>query len=73
MSLIKVEIIDYNASYSYAPPTVDGVINTEEIVYAKPTTTPRRVGQFLFVKLRDGSSVTIVGTQATLFPARVDK
>lgn len=58
--LIKVKMLDYNLPYSYAPPTVDAIVNTEEIVSAK-ITEARGEGPHLFVRFRDGSSMTIQG------------
>lgn len=32
MPLIKVPIVDYNASYAYAPPAFEGLLSTETII-----------------------------------------
>jgi hypothetical protein len=59
--LIRVKMLDYHGAYAYAPPQVDAVINTDDVTSARPTEA-RGIGPFLAVNMRDGSSVTIVGT-----------
>lgn len=70
MALIKVEIVDYNASYSYAQPTVDGVINTDEILLARLVEF-RGEGssvecQRLHIRFKDGSEITVLGIPSIL-------
>jgi hypothetical protein len=61
MPLKRVQMLDYHANYAYAPPAVDAVVNTEEIVSARPTDA-RGSGPFVAIKFRDGTSMTIVRT-----------
>jgi hypothetical protein len=67
MPLIKVKKLDYSARFAYAPPVVDAVINTEEVVSAAAV-EERGTGPFLQVCFRDGSTMTIKGTADTLVP-----
>jgi hypothetical protein len=58
--LKKVEMLDYDAPTAYSPPAVTAVINTDEIVSVKPTDA-RGVGPFVFIKFKDGTSMTVRG------------
>lgn len=67
--LIKVRKQDWSGNFSYAPPLVDAVINTDEVVEAYPTES-RGAGPFVKVKFKDGSTITIQGNvdQLLLLP-----
>ncbi len=65
--LKKVYVLDYSANYAYAPPKVEALINTDEIVSATPTDA-RGSGPFMLVRFRDGSNLTVVGTVDALLP-----
>jgi hypothetical protein len=65
MSLKKVEILDYSASYSYSPPVKDSVVNTEQIVSAVPCES-RYCGKTMQVNFVDGSHLTVVGSPEDL-------
>ncbi len=59
--LKKVKKLDYGSDYAYAPPQVDAVVNTTEIVTAWPVEA-RGSGPFVAVKLTTGETITCVGT-----------
>lgn len=59
--LIKVKRQDWYATFAYAPPLVDAVINTDEVVSAVACES-RGEGPFVQVKFRDGSKMVIRGT-----------
>jgi hypothetical protein len=61
MSLKKVKMLDWSAQFAYAPPQVDAVVNTEEIVRVAPS-EGRGSGPFVTIKFRDGSTMQCVGT-----------
>jgi hypothetical protein len=63
MTLRKVEFVDRNANYAYAPPTREAVINVDEIVSAvsiAPEHT-RNSEPLVRVRFRDGSVLDVVG------------
>ena len=60
MPLKQVQVLDYNASYSYAPPQRDAVINTDHIVSAVPVES-RCSQPTMFVRFTDGSHQTVIG------------
>lgn len=59
--LIKVKWQNWEANFSYAPPTEDAVINTDDVARAVPAES-RGSGPFTRVTFRDGSSMTVLGT-----------
>ncbi len=72
--LIKVRRQNWDATFAYAPPLEDAVINTDEVVSAVPVES-RGVGLFMSVRFRDGTSMTVQGRPDDLLaraPARVD-
>lgn len=69
--LIKVKYLDYDKPCAYAPPQEDAILNTDDVVSAVPTEA-RGSGPFLRVNLRDGTSITIVGTPDTLLAGQAD-
>ena len=60
-----VRVLDYNARYDYAPPTVESVINLDDVVSAVPVET-RHSGPTMLVRFRDGTQLTVVGHPADL-------
>ena len=63
--LIKVERQDWGANFAYAPPLVEAVINTDDIVTAVPCES-RGVGPFMKVKFRNGDEMIIRGKPSDL-------
>lgn len=58
--LRKFKFLDYGASYAYAPPQEDCIINTDEVVSAIPTDA-RGSGPFMMVRFNGGYNLTLVG------------
>lgn len=61
--LIAVEYLDRSGNYAYAPPTREGVINTDEIVSVKvldPYVT-RSSYEVVRIRFRDGSTIDVIG------------
>lgn len=69
MTLIKVQALDYSIAYAYAPLAREAVINTSCIVSAVLTET-RRQEQCSFVRMTDGSTMTVIGTPADILDAQ---
>lgn len=68
MALLSVRVLDWGASFSYAPPSRLAVINTDEIVSAvaiDPSCT-RCMEQTMRVVFRNGTSHEIVGQPSDL-------
>ncbi len=68
MALLSVRVLDWGASFAYAPPSRLAVINTDEIVSAvaiDPSRT-RCVEQTMRVTFRDGSTHEVVGCPSDL-------
>lgn len=63
--LIKVQKQDWSAPSTYAPPLVEAVVNTEEIIEAERTDS-RGSGPWTKVRFRDGSAITIHGLPGQL-------
>lgn len=63
--LKSVKYQDWNASFSYAPPLRDAVINTEELVSAV-TTDSRGSGPWMRLSFRNGETMTVQGTPLDL-------
>jgi hypothetical protein len=60
MGLVRVERLNYEANYAYAPPSEVAYINTEDIQQAYPTEA-RGSGPFFAVRFRDGKNITCRG------------
>jgi hypothetical protein len=63
--LKQIRVLDYSGNYSYAPPTVDALVNTEEIVSAVPCAS-RRSEETMRLRMTDGSCLIAVGVPADL-------
>jgi putative hemolysin len=63
--LKRVRIINFDTQYAYAPPVEPGVINIDEVSSAKPTEV-RGGRPCVLVKMRNGETITIVGTPEDL-------
>jgi hypothetical protein len=60
MALMKVRRLNFDFTTAYAPPQEDAVLNTEDVVSVVKTEA-RGSGPFLYVQLRTGNDMTIVG------------
>lgn len=58
--LIKVKRQDWYATFAYAPPLVEAIINTGDVVSATPCES-RGVGPFMTVTFRDGKQWIVQG------------
>jgi hypothetical protein len=59
--LKKVQKLNYSADYTYAPPQVDALVNTDEVATVWPVEA-RGSGPFVAVKLKTGETIVCVGT-----------
>ena len=61
--LKKVWVVDWDASFDFAPPSRESVINTEHVVSAVPVdeTRSRVNGPSMRVRFADGSSLHVKG------------
>lgn len=60
-----IKALDYKASYAYAPPVVDAVINTDDVQTAIPCDA-RCSEPTMRIRFRDGSTVVAIGKPADL-------
>ena len=65
MSLKLVRVLDYTARYDFCPPSVESVINLNEVVSAVPCES-RHVEPTMIVRFRDGQSLTVIGMPTDL-------
>lgn len=59
--LVKLDCLDYDASYSYAPPSVEVVINSDHVLDLRPTDA-RGIGPFVKITLIDRRYYVARGT-----------
>lgn len=71
MALMAVRVLDWDASFPYAPPSRDAVINTDEVVSAvaiDPSRT-RCSSPTMRVAFRDGHAHEVIGRPEDLVRA----
>lgn len=64
--LIRVRRQDWDASFEYAPPLVDALVNTDDVVTAHICES-RGAGPWVKVVLRNGGTLIVEGTLDNLF------
>lgn len=60
MPLIRVKAQDWSGDFAFAPPTVDTLVNTDEVQSVMPCES-RGTGPFVRVRFRDGKELICVG------------
>lgn len=58
--LKKVQFQDFNAPHTYAPPTRDAVINTDDVSRVTPCES-RGSGPWMMIRFRDGTHLIAQG------------
>lgn len=74
--LKAVKFINYNANYAYAPPELDAIINTDDIITAVAVpreNTRRAFDDIVRIKFRDGSWLDVIGKPQDFIEIRSGK
>ena len=70
--LIRVKKQDWSASFAYAPPLVEAVLNTDHIV-SVVSVESRGSGPFVCVSMVDGQKLTCEGEPSDFAPQQLER